>query len=58
MQTVTYICDKCEKEISEWDVIRIRSLMLIYAYEVPNTQHFDICKGCAIDLGIWIGKDG
>lgn len=56
MQTTTYTCDKCKKKMSEGDIIRVRSMMLINMYGVPDTQFFDICKDCTIDMGIWERK--
>ena len=51
MKKISYFCDKCGKELTEWGVVGIDTNWSYQLREVgsclPYDYHMDLCKSCA-----------
>lgn len=55
MKIVTYKCDKCGKELTEWGVVRMSvmwecKMRGVEGYEFPREEMMDLCKECVYKI--------
>ena len=61
MKVVTYKCDKCGKELTEWNVVGIDTNWRYQLREVssciPYDYHLDLCESCANKIWDMLKKE-